>query len=437
MSSMVVTISALNARGEGLAEHNGDTIAVPYTLVGEKVEIKRQTDELMPDTRGKWGVLQNILEASPKRNAPFCPHYAHCGGCHFQHWSPEAAAAWKHQHVVQTLSKAGIEAPIEPLRIAHGEGRRRAIFHARPNRNGQFHFGFSAYKSHELIHIDQCPLLHPMLQDKLPVLQQLVKPLMQFGKPMDIQATWTITGLDVDIRGIGAARTPPLKALTAWVVDNDVARLSWHGETLVENRPPLLMYNNIPIVPPCGGFLQATQLGETILMQEVAEGIGDAKKVVDLFAGMGPFTMAIAHKQSVLALDSTQAALKALERAIHQAPALGLRLKDVRVMRRDLYRQPLEAQELKKFDAVIFDPPRAGGGQQTNAIAESGIKRVVAVSCNVDSFKDDALTLIAAGYEITKLTPVDQFWQTPHVELVAVFQKKSVRQKNESKGQKQ
>jgi 23S rRNA (uracil1939-C5)-methyltransferase len=170
---------------------------------------------------------------------------------------------------------------------------------------------------------------------------------------------------------------------------------------------------------PPGAFLQATAAGEAALAALVGEHVGKAKAIADLFCGLGPFALRLAERARVTAIDSEAGAIAALARAA--ATTSGL--KPVDAQARDLFRRPLLAAELKAFDAVIFDPPRQGAEAQARALAASAVPLVVAVSCHAGTFARDARLLTDGGYRLTRVTPVDQFLYSAHVELVAKFEK--------------
>jgi SAM-dependent methyltransferase len=171
------------------------------------------------------------------------------------------------------------------------------------------------------------------------------------------------------------------------------------------------------VVPlPPGSFLQATRAGEETLAGLVTEHVGKAKQVADLFCGVGPFALRLAENAKVTAMDSDEAALEALSRA-SAAPGL----KPITVQKRDLFRRPLTSPEMKSFDAVVFDPPRQGAEAQARELAKSKVPLVIAVSCNAATFARDAKILIDGGYQLSAVTPVDQFKYTAHVEIVAAF----------------
>ena len=193
--------------------------------------------------------------------------------------------------------------------------------------------------------------------------------------------------------------------------------MSVNGEPIVQQREPAVMVAGVPVVPPPEGFLQAAVEGETALQQIVREALNGAKHVVDIFSGCGTFALALAKDMRVHAVESDAAALAALERAVKQAQGL----KPVTVEKRDLFRRPLIAQELEKFDAAVIDPPRPGAKPQCEQLARSQLKRLVYVSCNVATFARDAEVLLDGGFKLSAITPVDQFRWSPHVELAATF----------------
>jgi 23S rRNA (uracil1939-C5)-methyltransferase len=169
----------------------------------------------------------------------------------------------------------------------------------------------------------------------------------------------------------------------------------------------------VPLPP--GTFLQATEAGESTLARLVAEAVGDARTIADLFCGIGPFALRLAERARILAADADAPAIAALTRAA--AMAQGLKPIDAQV--RDLFRRPLVETELNRFDAVVFDPPRQGAQTQARALAASKVAVIAAISCNPATFARDAKILIDGGYRLTRITPVDQFRYSSHVEIVA------------------
>ena len=398
--------------GDGVALADGQSIFVPYTLGGETVDVTAVPGR-HPDRRQ----LVRVEQPSPERIEPFCQHFGICGGCAIQHWKTERYHAWKRNLVVTTLAQAKIDCEVFPLIDAHGQGRRRMTLHARKGTHELLKVGFAAAHSHDIVPIDRCPILDPALNGALEAAWALAEPLTAIGKPLDIQITATDDGLDVDIRGSGPLPAVLVSTLSAVAAKHGLARLTRHGELVLMRRPPGVTMGKARVLLPPGSFLQATVAGEEALAALVSERSRRAKHIADLFCGVGPFALRLAEKSRVAAFDSDTGAIASLQKAAASTSGL----KPVRAEARDLFRRPLVAEELRDFDAVVFDPPRQGAQAQAERLAMSKVPVVIAVSCNVATFARDARILIDGGYKIEGVAPVDQFRHTPHVELVARF----------------
>ncbi|QRE76640.1 class I SAM-dependent RNA methyltransferase [Methylobacterium aquaticum] len=409
--SDAMEITRLGLRGDGVT---ADGVVVPGALPRETVRAVPEEGTRPPRAR-----LDAVLTPSPDRIAPFCPYFGTCGGCAIQHLAPAPYAEWKRDLVVGALARAGIEAPVAPLVDAHGTGRRRITLHVRAGEGGP-QAGFMAARSHALVAIDHCPITEAALHRAPDIARAVSRPLGGGGgKPLDVQVTATAGGLDVDIRGHGPASERARQSLVLLAGELDLARLSLHGEVLIVRRAPEIPAGRSRLVPPSGGFLQATAEGEATLARLVVEGVAKAKRVVDLFSGAGAFSLALAEGHTVHAVEGEEGALKALDRAFRETGGL----RTVTTERRDLFRRPLLAPELDRFDAIVFDPPRAGAEAQSARIAESKVPVVVGVSCDAGSFARDAGVLVRGGYRLEAVTPVDQFRHSPHVEIVGVFRR--------------
>jgi 23S rRNA (uracil1939-C5)-methyltransferase len=405
-----LTISRLGHRGDGVADVAGEAVFVPYTLPGEVVEVEAFPGH--PDRRH----LLRVDTTSAERIAPVCPHFGVCGGCQTQHWDFAKYRDWKRGLVLTALRQAGLAAPVGELIDAHGEGRRRATFHARRSAHGVLEVGFAAYRAHHVISIDRCPVLSPVLDGAIPAAWALAEALGALKKPLDIQVTATDAGLDVDLRGSGPLSPQRMGTLARLADTHRLARLTRHGELVVQRAAPTLRIGKANVVLPPGAFLQATAEGEAVLARLVAGHVGGAKMVADLFCGVGPFALRLAERARLYAADGDAPAIAALKQA---APASGL--KPVETDARDLFRRPLVPSELKRFVAVVFDPPRQGAEAQARQLAGSTVPLIVAVSCNAATFARDARLLVDGGYRLGEVTPVDQFRHSAHVEIVARF----------------
>ncbi|MTV14570.1 MULTISPECIES: methyltransferase [Bradyrhizobium] len=408
----LLTIDHVGHRGDGVAIEGSQSIFVPYALTGETVEVDGVPGN-HPDRRR----LLRVAQESPERIAPFCPHFGVCGGCAIQHWSDAPYRAWKRNIVVETLAQAKIAADVTALIDAHGAGRRRITLHGRMGTHEVLKVGYAAAGSHDIVPVDRCPILDPALDGALEAAWATAEPLIAIGKPLDIQVTATVNGLDVDVRGSGALPTSLITTLSRVAERHRLARLTRHGELVLQRGSPEIAIGKAKVVLPPGSFLQPTVKGEETLAALVREHCGRAKHIADLFCGVGPFALRLAEKARIAAFDSDAGAIAALQKAAQTTPGL----KPLKAEPRDLFRRPLMPQELRDYDAVVFDPPRQGAQAQVTQLAASKVPVIVAVSCNAATFARDAKILIDGGYKIAAVTPVDQFRHTAHVELAARF----------------
>jgi 23S rRNA (uracil1939-C5)-methyltransferase len=407
-----LAIAHLGHRGDGIADTPAGARYVPYTLPGEIVTVEPVAGH--PDRRH----LLHVDKASPERIAPICKHFGICGGCAMQHWSLAEYHLWKRGLVAEALAQAGLVVPVDNLIDAHGQGRRRAVLHARRGPNDLLEVGFAAPRAHHIIAIDTCPILAPGLDGAIAAAWAAAEIFKPAKQALDIQVTATDSGMDMDVRGANKIGSSRIGVLAGIAAKHKLARLTRDGDLIAQQAPPLLKIGRAQVPLPPGAFLQATAAGEVELARLVLNHAGKAKHIADLFSGIGTFALRLAEKVRVSAIDSEANAIDALKRA-----AAGAGLKPVEAQVRDLFRRPLMANELKTFDAVVFDPPRQGAEAQARELAKSAVPTVVAVSCDPATFARDARILIGGGYKLGMVTPVDQFRYSFHVELVAKFDK--------------
>jgi len=408
-----LTIVRLGHRGDGIADTPRGPAYVPYSLPGETVTVEPVAGH--PDRRH----LVHVDKPSHERVAPICKHFTQCGGCAMQHWSLAEYHLWKRSLVADPLAQIGLLAPVEPLIDAHGEGRRRIVLHARLGEHDVLEVGFAAPRTHHIVAIDACPILAPGLAGAIEVAWAIGETLKREGKPLDIQATATDSGLDIDLRGSGPLTPARMSALARIAEQHGLARLTRHGELVAQRTQPMLKMGHANVALPPGAFLQATAEGEATLARLVTAHVGKAKHIADLFAGVGPFALRLAEQARLSAADSDAPAMAALKRTAGSARGL----KPIETLTRDLIRRPLVASELKAFDAVVFDPPRQGAEAQAHELAKSTVPVVVSVSCDPATFARDAKTLVGGGFRLGPVTPVDQFRYSHHVEIVALFKR--------------
>ncbi|MGB9143443.1 MAG: methyltransferase, partial [Aestuariivirga sp.] len=348
---MQITIEHLNWRGEGV----GDGQTFRNVLAGETVD---------PATG-------QVVQASPERIAPFCKYFVKCGGCQLQHWQEAPYRAWKKTLVASALQKRGLDFPVGDIIDAHGAGRRRVSLHVR-RWDGVVTAGFMAARSQDLIDIDQCPILVPALLGAPEIARKLGAKLGD----CDVSFTAADNGLDVTIKAERKIADEQMPRLAGLVAELNLARLNINGNLVAMRVAPIVSIGKALVQVPPGSFLQATKLGGETLANLVVAALGKSKSVADLFCGVGPFAFRVAEQAKVTAVDSDKQAIAALA----QAARLASGLKPLKAEARDLMREPLVANELKEFDAVVFDPPRAGAEAQAKQLAKSAVKTIVAVS---------------------------------------------------------
>lgn len=408
-----LVITRIGNRGDGIADTSAGAVFVPYALPGETAEVEPIVGH--PDRRH----LLQVESASAERVAPICPHFGTCGGCATQHWNLARYREWKRGLVAEALTHEGFNVPIDALIDAHGEGRRRATFHARRGTHDVLEVGFAAARAHHVIGIDACPILAPSLNGAIQAAWAIAEELKPTRKPLDIAVTATETGLDIDVRGSGELNAARAASLARIAEMQKLARLTRHGELIAQRAAPTVTMGRARLTLPPGAFLQATVAGEAELARLVMQHAGKAQNLADLFCGVGPFALRLAEHARVTAADIDAGAIAALK----AATAMTSGLKPVEAEARDLFRRPFMAAELKRFNAVVFDPPRQGAEAQARELAKSAVPLVVAVSCERTTFARDARILIDGGYRLTAVTPVDQFRYSFHVEIVARFER--------------
>lgn len=407
---MRVSIERLGHLGDGIGHGaDGRVLFVPLTLPGEVVE---------GEVRGDTLINVRIVTPSPDRVRPPCPHYRTCGGCSLQHAADPFVAGWKQGVVKQALAAQGLEAAFRPIVTSPPRSRRRAVLAGHRTKAGAV-VGFHGRAPDVLAEIADCRLLHPDLVAALPVLHEISLLGGSRKAEVSLNLTRSDAGFDLAVTGAKSADAALQMELARLAAAHRIARLTWNGEGVALIAAPVQRFGAALVAPPPGGFLQATAEGEAALVAAVLEAVGDARQVADLFAGSGTFSLPLAARAQVLAVEGDAPMTEALAKGWRQATGL----KRVTCETRDLFRRPLLPVELNRFDAVVIDPPRAGAEAQVAELAASSVPVVASVSCNPVTFARDARVLTAGGYRLEWLQVVDQFRWSPHVEMAALFTK--------------
>ncbi|WP_282153620.1 class I SAM-dependent RNA methyltransferase [Ruegeria atlantica] len=398
------TITRLGHQGDGIAD---GPVYAPRTLPGEVVS-GTLLDQFLTDIR--------VETPSDQRVKAPCRHYKSCGGCQLQHAADGFVADWKVEVVRTALAAQGLEASMRPIHTSPERSRRRATIAVRRTKKGTL-AGFHGRASDTITEISDCHLLDQTLIAAIPVAEALA--ILGGSRKGVLAVTLTLSesGLDVAVKG-GKPLDGPLELSLAQATEkHGLARLSWDGEVIAMRQPPVQRFGQANVVPPPGAFLQATKDGEQALLKAVSEAVGGSKRVVDLFAGSGTFSLPLAEEAEVHAVEGEAAMTQALDQGWRRAQGL----KRITTEARDLFRRPLMPDELKSFDAVVIDPPRAGAEAQVTELAQALRPMIAYVSCNPVTFARDAKILVNAGYTLEWVQVVDQFRWSSHTELAARF----------------
>jgi 23S rRNA (uracil1939-C5)-methyltransferase len=404
-------ITRLGSGGEGIADHLARRVEVPFALPGETVTARIEGDRALS---------VSLLQTSRDRTAPPCPHFGRCGGCAAQHMATGLYREWKRSLVDAALVGRGHAAGVGDMIDAHGDGRRRVAIHVRKERDPLA--GFMAARSHHLVDIDRCPLLVGSLADAFTTARALAG--LALGRvAFDLHLTAAENGIDADLRGLEREGRLAVDAVAAVARAHHLIRVGRHGDVLYQSERPYVTCGSARVEFPPGAFLQATAAAEKAISDLVLGHASRARRIADLFCGIGPFALRLAERVPVSAFDADRGAIAALASAAARTPGL----RPVSATVRDLFRNPLTGTELEGMDTAVVNPPRQGAEAQCRQLAGAGLRTVIMVSCNPATFARDADILVRGGYRLEVVTPVDQFLWSPHVELVALFVKLSGR----------
>jgi len=423
VADLEVMIDSVGARGEGVAQTPSGPVFVPFTVPGDRVRIRAGA--------GDHAELLDLLSSSPQRVGPACAHFSDCGGCDLQHWQGPELLAWKHHQVKVTLAHRGLQAEVQPVVATPPGERRRARLALRRVAPGGAHsrdgdhvlLGFRARASRRIVDVQACPLLNERLSAAMPALRSLGPVLLRADGELVLEVTDTLGGIDLLIERSGEPNAALHAELARFAARHGLARISWRADAASEPEliasiaSPALRFGNASVEVPPGAFVQASPTAERALLAEVLAAAQGVKRVADLYAGCGAFSLPLAGVAAVHAVEGDAAFAKALDAAARQSGAR------VTVEHRDLDRRPLQGDDLKRLDLVVLDPPRAGARAQCEALAKSKVPAVAYVSCNPATFARDARVLVDGGYTLERVVPVDQFLWSAHIELVAVLRR--------------
>jgi 23S rRNA (uracil1939-C5)-methyltransferase len=420
-----VSIERIGSEGDGIARlPDGTPLYIPFTLPGETVSAHPT------QSRGDgWHAIAGIIEnPSPNRVDPPCRHFGRCGGCVMQHWRDADYRAWKAGLLAHALRQAGFTPPENLPFIPSLPGERRRIDFAVRRGGGRITIGLHEQRSPDVVDLTDCVVLHPALMALITPLRALLHPMRAIQREASVVVNLLNSGPDMLLRTDAALTLEDRLALIEFANAHGLPRISQARasdtpETVALLGPPTTSLSGIAVRPPPGVFLQATAEGERIIIEAVLDAlppkITSKTRVVELYAGCGTLTFALAARIRVAAFEGDTATVTALKQAINQGGMAGR----VEAFQRDLARQPLSAKELAAFAAVVLDPPHNGAAAQVGQIAAAGVPTVIYVSCNPATLARDARMLQTAGYKLATTIAIDQFLWSARLESVTVFRR--------------
>ncbi len=407
-----LNVQQLGAQGDGLAMTEAGPVFISGVLPGERVLVE------LADGRGR---AIEILDRSPQRTEPSCRHFGACGGCTAQHMAPALYRDWKREMVRTAFAHRGLDPLIEEILTVPAASRRRATFAARRTVSGLV-LGFHEEGSHRLVDLHACPVMLPQIEKALPALRAIADAVLPPGpsEPIRLGLTAATEGLDLALADLPGKIDATAQALIAdTATRTGIVRVTAGNNLVMQSTVPHLTIGGARVALPPASFAQATREAEEAIAAVLAEATRKAKRIADLFCGLGTFTFGLARRARVLAVDSERPAIDALAAAARATPGV----KPVETKLRDLMREPLSRMELADFDAVVLDPPRAGAKAQAEVLARSKVPIVCAVSCNPATLARDCRIMVDGGYAIERVVPIDQFLWSAHVEAVAVLRR--------------
>ncbi len=410
-------IVKLNNQGLGVGNTEQGSVELPYVLPGDIAAFERHS------YRGKSNtILRGVKEGDAVRVTPLCKYFGKCGGCLLQHLTPQDYTKFKLEIAKSALTSRNINTQLSPLITIESGNRRRANMEA-IKKNGELFLGFHRWRSHQIINIDECIALSPMLSNIIVPLKIILQEIMEDKQKLQMFITDASNGIDIsiEIQNYVALNPQQKEKLLDFAKTNNITRMVFRYrktlDVIYEQEKPYILFGNIPVEVDAYCFLQSSHESDTILSNLVLNYLqtDQASYGVDLFCGRGTYTLPLSKNTKMDGFESDKKALTALGKASLENK------RNISLYQRDLFTTPLIKEELDKYDICVINPPRAGAEAQSYELAKSKIKRICYISCNPETFVRDAEILIAAGYALKEVTPVDQFYWSPHLEVVGYF----------------
>ena len=423
-------IDRLSHDGRGVTQWQGKTLFVADALAGERITARFISEH----GRYAEAVVDEVIEPAAQRQRPPCPHYRLCGGCQLQHMPDALQIQLKQDALLEQMQRWGGLTPrhILPAIQSPDTGyRSRARLGVWYENDGSVTLGFRQRQSKQLTQIDACLVLAPALNRLLAPLRAWLGELESTGAVTHIELIEAGAGAGVIVRHTKRLTTVDKQGLRqladeqqcqVWLQGDKGAALSTiEGEA----SDPRLDYALPDFSVELGFHPQDfIQVNPTVNRQMVNQALnllnlGGTERVLDLFCGIGNFTLPLAQRSA--AVFGVEAVEAMVARGRENAARNGLQ--NVTFMAADLSKLSVNQlhQRCGRIDAILLDPPRDGAREIVSSIGQLAAKRIVYVSCNPATLARDAKLLAASGYQLDSLGVLDMFPHTAHVESMALF----------------
>lgn len=426
---LTVTVSSLDAFGQGVATHKGKTIFVKYALPTETVDIELTEDK---KNYAKAKVIK-YHNQSTDRVLPQCKYYQHCGGCELQHISPHLQQQVKYHSLIKQLQKeCGIslshlvDQPAQIIADQPYHYRRRARL-AINIIKGELYIGFRQAESNNIINIDNCPILVCELEDLLSPLQRCLREIKQKKALGHIELICVDSGIIIVLRHTMPLDASDTNLLKQFAEKNNIS-LYFHGIELVHitgNIEHYYLINQLKLTFSPLNFIQVNSKINQKMIKQALEWLtlDPSDKVLDLFCGMGNFSLPLATLcESVTGIEGVNSLVeKAKFNTIINSNNICAKTNFLVSNLED--NQQFSRWNKSTFNKVLLDPARAGALNVTTAIAKLLPSKIVYISCNPATLARDSKSLIEAGYQIDQVAILDMFPQTKHIESMLLLTK--------------
>lgn len=419
-------VDNLSHDGHGVARRDGKVCFIKGALPGETVKAHITQRKSSHD----HATLTDVIIASHDRVEPFCPLVAQCGGCQLQHLDHAAQINYKQANTIDLITRqSGLvpESILQAITSAPRSYRRRARLAVYTPNKGRPLVGFRESQGHQIVAIDRCPVLHPLLQELPALLNELVAKMQRPKLLGHIELAL------IETQDHEAARLIHLRA-TEYLSPEDFILLQGFAaehqckislqfgdkgyEDITQND-----HNMISVAEPNfsmhyrgGDFMQANQqVNAGMVSQVIAWLDGIEGKVLDAFCGLGNFSIALALKGHTV--TGVEVNPEMVKRAQENAAKNGV---EIDFLCRDLMSDNKQLAR-KQFSAMVLDPPRDGAKALLEEMVKKKIPRIAYISCNPATLARDASILAKAGYKLEACSIADMFPQTSHVETLALF----------------